>query len=200
MKCLLLGRLTASALSALAGRVVSATSTMPLDASCSAWGSWISELYEKFSGFVPAHRPDSHCSMALAIIGEPAAVNWVLASGHPVVAGEKCSGITIRSFHEQKPKAGLNVNAGDAFPPLPNATSLRWSLQKNLVPTWFPPWPDTTTSEQGCRWSQPRTEFSTPVSTLMSAVPRPPDAVTAYVVLYGPAGPDTPSRPPLPAP
>src|SRR5215468_3873640 len=114
MYCLLLGRVTPSAVSALAGRVVSATSTMPLAASCSAWGSWVSELYEMARGFVPPHRPDSHCTMALAIIGEPAAVNWVLVSGQPVTAGEKCSGITIRSRQEQNPVAGLKVLPGPA--------------------------------------------------------------------------------------
>src|SRR5215467_5341138 len=111
--------LTPSALSALAGRVVSATSMTPPEASCRAWGSWISELYEMASGFVPPHRPDSHCTMARPIMGDPATVNLVVVSGHPVTAGEKCSGITIRSRHEQKPDPGEKVLPGAAVPPLP---------------------------------------------------------------------------------
>ncbi len=61
--------------------------------------------------------------MALAIIGDPAAVNWVLVSGQPVTAGEKCSGTTIRSFHEQKPEPEVKVELGAAKPLPPKPIS-----------------------------------------------------------------------------
>src|SRR6516225_8569176 len=107
----------------------------------------------------PAHRPVSHCCMASAIIGDPAAANAALRTGQAAAVGAKDSGITIRLFQEHGPElpaAREKVLDASAFPAPNRPISPLWSAQLPGVP----PCPGTTTSEHGCVWSQPRKEFS----------------------------------------
>src|SRR5215469_11806002 len=142
----------------------------------------------------PAHRPVSHCCMASAIIGDPAALNATLCRGQPVGVGAKDSGITIRLFQEHCPELPVvreKVLDASAFPAPNMPVSPLWSEHLPGAP----PCPGTTTSEQGCFWSQPRKEFSSLVSMSMWAWPVPAVEVIAYWVLGMPADPKASGRP-----
>src|SRR6266568_2912388 len=180
---------------ALAGRVVSATSVAPPAASCTASGSATWELYWMLSPCDPRHRPATQEFIALASMGDPAAVNAAFLSAQTFGVGAKLSGITIRSAQEQ----ALNVAPKSSWP-IAKKRSCEWSVQSGGLASTLPPCAGTTTSEQGCFWSQPRNWFSTAVSIRMSAWPVPSGAVAAYAVFIGPNGPDPPVTPPLVAP
>src|SRR6266581_3982486 len=88
---------------ALAGRVVSATSVAPPAASCTASGSATWELYWMLSPCDPRHRPATQEFIALASMGDPAAVNAAFLNEQTFGVGAKLSGTT----NPVSPEAGV---------------------------------------------------------------------------------------------